>query len=297
MKNARFYFVLIFGVVFCFFCASLNHSFAEEENSYEPPDWLKRVDIGIDAGTDLKPHVYFETVQPLYQDINKEHTFFIQPRYSLENEESAYNLGLGYRRLLNDNTMLLGGNTFFDYEDDDKHYRIGFGAEAFINKIELRANTYIGLSPRRLIVETPTRKEYEKAVDGFDAEVGLPLPYMNWIKVYGAGYWYNYEAFKNKEGWKLRGELKPFRYVTINLVAWDDNKGDAEFRVDSRITIPLGFSETDGKFVTMGFSDEPYPEKADHSDKTLNRVEREYRIEVERWIETVGAVVEIKRGN
>jgi adhesin/invasin len=296
MKNLKIYIFLI-----AFFVLCGNYGSAEthksNENSYELPDWAKRVDLGIDAGTDIKSRIYFETVQPLYQDEDKQHTIFIQPRCSVESKDGVYNLGMGYRRLLNNNAILLGANTFFDYEDDDKHYRIGFGSEAFINQIELRANSYIGLSPRRLIVETATRKEYEKAVDGFDAEIGLPIPYMNWIKLYGAGYWYNYEEFKNKEGWRIRSEIKPFNYITINLIVWDDNKGNSEFRADARICLPIWAHVTKYGKCNLGFSDEAYPEKIDHANRTLDRVEREYRIEVERWLETTGAVVEIKRGN
>ena len=265
----------------------------------EVPEWLERINLGLDAGTGQKPTVYFETVQPLYQDLDKQDTFFIQPRYSLLENDSAYNLGLGYRKLLNDNSILLGANSFFDYEDDNKHYRIGFGTESFINQLEMRTNYYIGLSPRRIDKRANNSVTYEKAVDGLDGEIGLPLPYVNWIKVYAAGYWYNYEKFKNKEGWWMRNEITPFKNTTINLVVWDDNKGDKEFRVDARIAVPFEFyyGKRRGKLCNIGFSSSPYPDKADHSDKTLRRVERQYKIEVEKWSETGNTIVEVKRGN
>ncbi|MFC1666339.1 inverse autotransporter beta domain-containing protein [Candidatus Omnitrophota bacterium] len=301
MKDKRFYFILIFSIVICLFCGGFCLGFAEEEPSELIPDWLKRTNFGVEVETDQKPRVYLETVQPLYQDIDSQNTVFIHPRYSLQSEESAYNLGLGYRKLSHDNSVLLGTNTYFDFEDDDQHYRIGVGFEAFINQIELRTNTYIGLSPRRLIEETSATRVYEKAVDGIDGEIGLPLPYMNWIKVYGGGYWYNYEKFSNKEGWRLRTELTPFKYGIINLSVYDDNKGDPEVRVDGRVTIPIGppYEKDRGKVWCMGFSEEAYLEKADHSDKVLKRVERQYSIEVERWSEnkTTGVTVEIRRGD
>ena len=291
-------FIPIFLVsIFSYLLIGSNFSYSQETET-EVPEWLKRISFGADVGTNQKPRIYFETVQPLYQDEDKQNTFFIQPRISYENEDGAYNLGFGYRRLLYDNSVLLGTNLFFDFEDDDKHYRTGLGLEAFVNLIEFRANSYIGLSPRRLINEVGTQREYEKAVDGFDWEIGLPIPYMNWIKVYGGGYWYNYEKFKNKEGWRVRTELKPFKITTINFIAYDDNKGDPEFRVDGRVTIPFGAGgENDEKFSNLGFSKTPYPEEVDHSDRILDRVEREYKIEVERYVETASAIVEVRRGN
>ena len=292
---------IIFSIFFCsiffFLLIGINISYSQAAES-EIPEWLKRVNFGADAGTNQKPRIYFETVQPLYQDEDKQNTFFIQPRFSYEQEDGAYNLGFGYRKLLREDSVLLGTNMFFDFEDDDKHYRMGLGLEAFVNLIEFRANSYIGLSPRRLIKESGAIREYEKAVDGFDWEFGLPVPHMNWIKLYGGGYWYNYEKFNNKEGWKLRTEIKPYKITSLNFIVYDDNKGDPEFRIDGRITIPFGAGgEDDEKFCNIGFSDTAYPEKADHSDRTLDRVEREYKIEVERYVETASAVVEVRRGN
>lgn len=306
MKNSYVKYILLLSILvsihYVGFCYGSDEK-TETPEKKETPDWLKRIDIGIDAGTDQKPRLYFETVQPLYQDLNKENTFFIQPRYSLESRDSAYNLGLGYRRLLCNDTVLIGANSFFDYEDDDDHYRIGFGLETFINQIELRANSYIGLSPERLVNETESSKIYEKAVDGIDAECGLPLPYMNWIKVYGGGYWYNYEKFSNKEGWRIRNEIKPFEYATVNLITYDDNKGDAEFEVDARFTVPFETlygktSRTREKLCNICFSKKAYPEGVDQSTRTLDRVERQHKIEVETWSESKGGtIIEIKRGN
>lgn len=295
MKNTKIRYIMVVFLLLCIICAGFCYS---SDEKIDPPDWLKRIDLGIDAGTNQKPRIYFETVQPLYQDSDKQNTCFIQPRYSLESGDSAYNLGLGYRRLLYDNSVLIGANSFYDYEDDDRHYRIGFGLETFINQVELRANSYIGLSDERLVSETGSTKIYEKAVDGFDGEFGIPLPYMNWIKVYGGGYWYNYERFKNKEGWRIRSEFKPFKYTAINLITYDDNKGDPEVRVDARVTIPFDvlYGKTKEKLCNIGFSKEGYPEKVDHSHRTLDRVEREHKIEVESWSEDT-AIIEIKRGN
>ena len=295
MKYIKIRYTMFVSLLLCVIYAGLCYSSDEKA---EAPDWLKRVDLGIDAGTNQKPRIYFETVQPLYQDSDKQNTYFIQPRYSLESGDSAYNLGLGYRRLSHDNSVLIGANSFYDYEADDHHYRIGFGLEAFINQVEFRANSYIGLSDERLVNEEGSLEIYEKAVDGLDGEFGIPLPYMNWIKVYGGGYWYNYEKFKDKEGWRLRGELKPFKHTTINLITYDDNKGDAEFRVDARVTVPFEtlYGKAKEEFCNIGFSKEGYPEKVDHSNRTLDRVERQHKIEVEKWSKG-NTIIEIRRGD
>ncbi|MFH1503792.1 MAG: inverse autotransporter beta domain-containing protein [Candidatus Omnitrophota bacterium] len=312
MRKSKIVFILIFS----FFLPNLNPFFSKFSYSQdsqesdtdifgETPEWLKRVSFGLDIGTGQEPLIYLETVQPLYQDDFNQHTFFIQPRFNYRNNHGAYNLGLGYRRLFDDNSILLGLNTFFDYEDFHQHYRTGVGGEAFINLIECRFNTYIGLSPTRTIKDEIVNKEYEKAVDGIDWEFGFPIPYMNWIKLYGGGYWYDYKKFDNKLGWKTRTEIKPFSFAAINFIISDDNKGDIEYRVDGRVSIPLGKggeeakdSEEEEKICNIGFSPRAYPaEKADHSERVLDRVEREYEIEVEKWASSGGIIIEIIRGD
>ena len=124
---------------------------SEKETLDEIPEWLKRTNYGLDVGTGQKPRGYFETIQPLYQDSDKQNTVFIQPRFSYMEEDFAANLGVGYRRLFKDNSVLLGTNLFFDYENRREHYRAGLGFEAFINRVESRFNTYFGLSPTRVI--------------------------------------------------------------------------------------------------------------------------------------------------
>lgn len=137
---------------------------------------------------------------------------------------------------------------------------------------------------------------YEEAADGFDWEVGAPLPHMNWIKLFAGGNRYTYHKSINKEGWSFRTEIKPFTFQTINLILYDDNKGETSYRIDARVTIPFGAGGDDKSLCNVSISKESYPEKVDHKDKVLKRVEREYEIAVEKWQDTGGVIVSIGRG-
>lgn len=269
----------------------------KEKLSANIPDWLKRTDYGLIAETDQKPRFYFETVQPLYQTEDKQDTLFIQPRVSFQDEFFSSNLGVGYRKLLTDNSVLMGTNVFFDFEDEHKHYRTGVGFELYYKLIESRFNTYIGLSPRRLINKVGSQTEYEKAVDGLDWEIGGPVPYIRNTKLFAGGYWYNYEEFDNKHGWKVRAELIPIDFFIVNVTTFDDNKGDIAVNVDARVTLKFGGDAEDIGHKTIGLMDQAFESEVDHSDRTLDRVERNNDIEVERYVETVSATIEIKRGN
>ena len=112
---------LFISLTICLFFLLPAEAFAEQRQDI--PDWLKRVNYGIDIGTDQKPIWYFETVQPLYQSPSRDRTLFIQPRANKQGHDETYNLGLGYRWLTDEENVLLGLNTFYDYTEEHSHYR------------------------------------------------------------------------------------------------------------------------------------------------------------------------------
>ena len=260
------------------------------------PDWLKRTSYGISIETDQKPRIYLETVQPLYQSLDKVDTFFTHDRISIQDERGTYSAGFGYRRLMLNDNLLAGINNFFDFQDLHKHYRTGVGLEAITKKLELRVNSYFALSPKRTVEETTTSKIYEKAVNGGDIELGGPIPYLPWLKLFGSYYRYDFRRFKDMAGWKARGEIKPLKCITINLETYDDNKGEQEYRMDTRFN--LAFDDFNFKNILSAFqlAKEPYPD-VDLKERTLDRVERNFNIQVEKWIESSGFVIEIGRGS
>ncbi|MCM8792684.1 MAG: inverse autotransporter beta domain-containing protein, partial [Candidatus Omnitrophica bacterium] len=220
------------------------------------------------------------------------HTFFTHDRISIQDERGTYSLGLGYRRLLFEENLLAGINTFFDFQDLHKHYRTGLGLEAITKYLEGRINSYFALSPKRLVEEDSVSKTYEKAVNGGDIELGGPIPYLPWFKVFGSYYRYDYRKFKDKQGWKLRSELKPFKFITLNLETYDDNKGKREYLMDTRFNLVFDSLTPKSILSAFGWNKEPFVE-VDLKERTLDRVERNFNIEVEKWREAGGAVFEV----
>ena len=265
------------------------------DNSNNIPDWLKRTSYGVFIETDQKPRVYLETVQPLYQSFDQVNTFFTHDRISIQDERGTYSVGLGYRRLLFDENLLVGINNFFDFQDLHKHYRTGVGLEAIGKILEFRTNSYFRMSPKRRVAETTNSVTFERVANGGDVELGAPLPYLPWIKVYSSYYRYDFQKpRKDMSGWKMRTELKPFKFITVNLETYDDNKGDREYRADTRFN--LVFDDLSSKSILSLFklAKEPFS-GADLKKRTLDRVERNFTIQVEKWVETGGMTLEIGR--
>ncbi len=284
MRKKILYLILI-SLIISFSALLYAEGTQENENvRYEfedVPDWIKRTNLGAAFETDIKPRAYLETVKPLFLWPDETKLVFTHDRLSIHEERGTYSAGLGFRNLMFNERLLAGANAFFDYQDLHRHYRTGWGFEAITDKLEARLNTYNGLSHRRTIEETSTTYIYEKAVDGFDAEVGTPIPYFPWLKVFGSYYLYDFENFEDMKGWKARGEIKPFKAIAFNLEAYDDNKGEREYRVDGRFC--LAFDDFRLRDILKP-AKVPYP-KVELKKRMLDRVERNFNIQVEKWSE------------
>jgi len=224
--------------------------------------------------------------------LDKFDTVFYQPRISLRGGRTTYNLGLGYRRIVQDN-LILGANLFGDYQDLHEHGRLGLGLEALGEILEARFNSYFGVSGKREVADTSTSTSYEKAVDGLDYELGAPLPYLPWLKFYTSGFRYDYKKASDREGWKTRLEAKLNECITLEFYTWDDNKGEQEY--GGRLRVNIAFDKMADFKEAFKFSDEPFP-KRNLTEETLIPVERNFDIVVESWTENKNGNVTVSIG-
>ncbi|MBI4309745.1 MAG: inverse autotransporter beta domain-containing protein, partial [Candidatus Omnitrophica bacterium] len=276
---------------FAFFSLFISPVSAQN-NDKDFPAWLKRIELSTKVETHQKPTVYFQTVQPLYQDEGKINTFFIQPRINKRVDKTTYNFGTGYRRMASQN-LILGLNVFGDYQDLHQHGRVGVGAEALGQILEARVNTYFGVTGKRNVEESSSVTVFERAADGVDYELGAPVPYVPWLKVFGSGFWYDLDKFSDKVGWKGRLEARLSTNIRAEFFTWDDNKGSQEYGGQLRFSV--AFNTWKDIRDAFKFSDQPFPTK-DLSEQILDPVERNFDIVVEKWTETpAGLTVEAGR--
>ena len=69
-------------------------------------------------------------VAPLSDQEDIENTIFTQVSAFYTDNRTTLNAGLGYRRLVSDNTLMLGVNAFYDHEFPYDHGRYSIGLEA-----------------------------------------------------------------------------------------------------------------------------------------------------------------------
>jgi len=286
-KKIIFFTTLFFSLVFL-----LTLTIAQASNDADTPAWLKRTEFSVQVESDQKPRFYLQTVQPLYQDDDKTNTFFIQPRAEVKDGHGVFNLGVGYRRLVSEN-LILGANFFYDYEDQHRHNRFGMGVEALGQIFEARMNSYFaGFSNPVDVGAVTSGFTTEQVVDGGDVELGMPVPYAPWLKVYGSTFWYDYKKFADKHGWKSRLEARLNEAVRLEFYTWDDNKGDTEY--GGRIRFNFAFGNPFEFEEAFKLSDEPF-EKKDLGEELLIPVEREFDITVEKYTDSTGLIVEAGR--
>ena len=73
------------------------------------------------------------------------------------------NLGIGYRKLTDDNSMMYGANTFIDADTFEGHRRLGYGLEAKASLLDLSLNRYQKITNMKTIDGTD-----EQILSGWD---------------------------------------------------------------------------------------------------------------------------------
>ncbi|HEV8540430.1 MAG TPA: inverse autotransporter beta domain-containing protein, partial [Nitrospiraceae bacterium] len=186
------------------------------------PEWLKRLDIGVRVGTGQR-RVYAETTQPIFQSSDYSHTLFVQGRATLLEGSGIYSGGLGYRKALLDNQVVLGVNTFYDYADRYGHARLGAGAEILSPVAEFRWNIYEPMSNARTVEVRGASRIQDRAAAGYDVEIGAPVPFLPDLKLYGKHQVWDFKHGKDlvRDGGRAEWYLTSF--FRIDAESWYDS--------------------------------------------------------------------------
>ena len=180
----------------------------------------------------------------------------------------GFNAGLGYRMLMDD--ALWGVNGWYDTIESPQAFtyqQVGMGVEYLSDSLDLRANGYVpfGNQENFLNVTNPGtqtlftghdfstlgRALFQQALTGFDAEAGIPLPVVNWLRVYAGFYHLN---FNQDETWGVRSRIEGRLTQGVNLnfqVTNDDKFGTnlnvgVDVRFDGRLPTRFG-ADTDAE--------------------------------------------------
>ena len=178
-------------------------------------------------GDDTRYSIF--TVQPLYDNVAAGRSSFFQGSIIALDDNETLNLGLGQRWMLNDNKIIAGLNIFYDNEWDVGHERMSIGGELLTSVGDIRVNSYTALTNAK----TNDDGNEEKALDGMDMEVALPLPYLPSTRIHAKAFeWEGEDGASDLEGdtISLRAALPYGFELEAGTTSYDNSyKQDADF--------------------------------------------------------------------
>ena len=134
-------------------------------------------------------------------------------QFSLHNNEvngdNRYigNLGLGYRFLNSDKSMMFGLNSFYDRDIQEDHSRVSLGFEVKASILDFTFNQYQKTTNQKIIDGTK-----EQVLSGNEYNLSSQVPYMPWTTFNFQGYrWENEKAVNDTKGnvYSLEMNLNP----------------------------------------------------------------------------------------
>lgn len=228
---------------------------AEAEQVARDATAFGRLTLGASFGDELD--VYgAEAMLPLVE--SERAALLLNPRgLLLEDDEQEIGLGLVLRRLSSEKTCILGFNAFYNArlaDSDNTLEQVGAGLELLSRWVDARVNYAWPISGEKSLGPgvcpfngSPIPcSGIEEAMEGFDAELGVWLPYLDRHLPTGvfAGY-YRFESDvtdDDVDGMKVRVEMRPCANVTLDA-EWFEDSGyrDSETVVGVRVHVPLDF--------------------------------------------------------
>jgi hypothetical protein len=186
------------------------------------------LEVTITGLESAKPAYNVVKIKPLVDNQTDGTVVFLQLSANRTADRNTANVGLGYRKLIADRKIIVGLNGFYDNEWSHKHERASAGLELLSSVGDIRYNQYWALS------DLQSRKigVAERALDGYDFELALPLPYLPLTKLHAKTFKYDgNDSVKEIKGetLSLRSAL-PFGFTfEAGITSYDDATPEQDF--------------------------------------------------------------------
>ena len=152
-------------------------------------------ELTIEGRTAADPNFTLLTINPVSKNEAEGNLTFFQGSIIRQNNRNTINLGVGYRQLSDDEKWIYGVNAFHDYESTYEHSRWSVGAELRSSAFEINANKYFAISGAK----TGRNGNTERALDGYEIEIGGQVPYVPSAKVFAKQWtWEGYQTSDTK---------------------------------------------------------------------------------------------------
>lgn len=185
------------------------------------------------------------------------------------------NLGFGYRKLNDDQSIILGANTFLDGDLNKGHKRLGLGLEAKGSMLDLSINNYQKITNMKTIDGTD-----EQILSGWDYNLTTQIPYTPWAKFNFQGYkWENEKTSQDTKGNQYSSELNINSSLQLNLSLDDSSLPGVEDVYKAELVF-IHPPRENVKTMKDGFSDIAF-EKENMEVKLAEKVRRNNDLAIE----------------
>ena len=245
-----------------------------------PGEGLTEVDISVRDDNEGNPEVQFDIlgVRDLTTDENSNaFTQFSLHSQDVNGDKRAIgNIGLGYRELNADQSMMIGGNIFYDVDLFEQHQRLSMGLEARAAIIDFNYNYYQEISNNQIVDGIN-----EKVLSGQEYNLSSQLPYMPWTTFNIQGYRFENE----KAAQDTKGNIYSLEMALTPSLAFDvENDVSSVDGQDDMWNYRLTFTHpprTNKATLMDGLTSDVAFVKANMQDKLKDKVRRNNNLVVE----------------
>ena len=264
-------------ILILFFTSSISNA-ADVSNLFSnliPGEGLTEASIQINE--DDNPDIEILALRDIEASNNSNlfTQFSIHTQETNGNDRLIGNIGIGYRKLSDDKTNMVGINMFFDNDFNAGHQRGSIGLELKGANLDLTANSYHKISN----METYKSTE-EQVLSGYTINLASQIPYAPWAKINLQNYsWENEKASSDTEGNSIA--LEAFLTPSVQIEFKNDMSDNSG--VDDELTSKLTYiypPREDGKSMQDGFSNNAF-EKENVQKKLKDKVNRNNNLIVE----------------
>ena len=250
---------------------------AEQKAELAVNDMFNNIEIDLSGFYKGKPSYGISTILPVYEKNNINN--FLQGHLSTQADTEMLNLGFVQRRSLLENKLIVGYNFFYDLDLDNSHERFGIGADMLTSLGDVHLNYYDAITD---YVVVNGLKEY--TLDGFDAQIAFPLPYLPNSKIYAELFsWNGINSSRDLEGetYSVKNSLPYGMTLEFGKTSFDRMSRDEEF-----VTLNINLFEFKKEKkplldeISKMYSSVPYQsyDFSDVSDRKYEKVRRENNI-------------------
>jgi uncharacterized membrane protein YgcG len=264
----------------------------------------------VTVGGQFSSHLngaYLDSITGLWAPQQRDAFLFLNSRYHYEdNGEFISSTGLGFRKLLPAQEVILGANAYWDSlhgKDGSDFDQLGLGAEILTHWVDARFNYYLPEDGQTQIshhtehsssrntgpgfVRTSSSKQgfetREAALEGFNAEIGVLLPFCKTteIRIYGGYYHYDNPFGGDFEGFKGRLEARLLPGVIADVEYWDDSAlMGGHWTAGVRASVPFSiYNLVTGRNPFEGIADSFTPREREFKERMGDMVERSHRVQ------------------